>query len=494
MKKFIKLLNIIILVMCFTLVISCNKDSNDESAEIKNINELVIYTVNDFHGSLESTDGEYGAARIAGYIKGNSIKEETAYLTISAGDMFQGSGISNYTKGLSVVNVMNEIGFDAMTLGNHEFDWNLNTVLAYRDGNIENGEANFPFLGCNIIDKTSSSIPNFVDPYTIVEKDGVKIGIIGYMGYGLEEDIATQMIENYEFIEPVACVKEYAQKLRVDEKCHVVIAVGHDGDSTTNLKISKLDGDSKVDAIINGHTHSSYTDEYRRNDGVKIPCIQSGTAGNYVGVVTLSLNEETKAVTGGVAYNKMMNSKVTEDETVLSMVNQIVEETAHIFKRELCETGATITHNMGCKWAASSLQEYMKTDVAFINTGGIRRSAFPIDENSVVDVSKVFEIMPFDNTIKTVKLKGSVIIRLFDNGDLCYSQNVTKGTNSEYLINGNIIEEDKLYTVACVDYIFDQSSYPFLSGEDIFASGILFRDILIETLEKIGDRDSKWVG
>ncbi len=491
--KIKQIFNIIICLLIVFTLYGCKKNNNDNDGNRK-INELYIYSINDFHGNLESTDNEKGIARIAGYIKSQIEDKNAPSLILSAGDMFQGTGISNYTKGQSVVEIMNEIGFNAMTLGNHEFDWGIETVLAYQDGDETNGEADFPFLGCNVVLKDTNTIIPSVDPYTIIEQDGLKIGIIGYMGYGLEEDIATAMIEPYEFLDPTSCVETYARKLRGENDCDIVIAVGHDGETITNRKLSKLTGDARIDAIINGHTHASYIEEYRREDGVTIPCIQSGTAGNYVGVIKLSINEETKEVTGGTAYNKQMNSKVAEDETIKMMVNQIVEDTAPIFKRVLCTAGETINQLRGCYWAASALQEAMDVDVAIINTGGIRNSAFPINSGDQVDVAKVYEIMPFDNTIKTVTLKGSQIRVLFGSGELCYSSNVTGNNSSGYYINGILLDDEAYYRVAAVDYIFDQSKYPFQSGTNIVATGILFRDILINDLEQIGQSGSKWVG
>lgn len=486
MKNYFKIFSLILLLMIVTFMSGCGDKENNS------VSKLMIYTINDFHGNLESSDGIGGASKIAGFIK-NSIEknDDASSIILSAGDMFQGTGISNYTKGLSVINVMNEIGFDAMTIGNHEFDWGLDTILDYRDSDQTNGEANFPFLGCNIIQKDTDSLPKNVNPYTIINQDGLKIGVIGYIGLGLESDIATQMVENYEFIEPVECIKNYASILRVDEDCDIVITLGHDGDSATNRKISKLNGNARIDAIINGHTHATYVDEFRRDDGVKIQSIQSGTAGEYVGITTLSLNEDTKEVTSSTAFNQPITSRIEDDEKVSKMVSDIVNETAHIFQRQLCTAGVTFTQNMGCHWAANALQDYMQVDVSFINTGGIRRSAFPIEAGTIVTVANVFEIMPFDNTIKTVKLKGSVVKGLCKNGDLCYGDNITDDYGT-YYINGIIIDDNAIYTVACVDYIFDQPKYPFLSGEDIYATGILFRDILIENLEEIGKSGSTW--
>lgn len=495
MKKYKRII-VLVLVFCLGILTSCdNVDINNDNNDDKIPEKLLIYTINDFHGAIEETDGAYGAARISGYIK-DSIKEnsDAATLVISAGDMFQGSAISNHTRGEIVVDIMDEIGFNAMTIGNHEFDWGLSTVLAYRDGELSNGEANFPFLGCNIIDKSTSSIPEYVDPYEIVETKGLKIGIIGYIGLGLESDIATQMIEDYYFSDPVEAVSYYAKELRTEKDCDIVIAGGHDGDSFTNKQLSKLNNDSKIDAIINGHTHATYTENYKREDGVTIPSIQTGTAGKNVGVISLSIDPETKTVTGGSSFNKQMSKNVNTDSVVKKMVDDIVVETAPIFKRVLCKAGTDIYQVTGAKWAANAVSNFIDCDVAFINNGGIRNSAFPIYRGQDVTVSKVYEIMPFDNTIKTVDLKGKYIKGLILSSGIICSDNITGDQYTGFYINGELIDDNKVYKVAAVDYIFDQSSYPFGYGDNAFATGILFRDILIETLEEINNKGLTWLG
>ena len=99
--------------------------------------------------------------------------------------------------------------------------------------------------------------------------------------------------------------------------------------------------------------------------------------------------------------------------------------------------------------------------------------------------------MPFDNTIKTCYLKGSYIRSLILSSGIVTSSNVTDDDTMRYYINGELLDDNKLYKVAAVDYIFDQASYPFGYGEEALATGILFRDILIEALEKIGP-NGKW--
>jgi 2',3'-cyclic-nucleotide 2'-phosphodiesterase (5'-nucleotidase family) len=175
------------------------------------------------------------------------------------------------------------------------------------------------------------------------------------------------------------------------------------------------------------------------------------------------------------------------------MVDDIVSETAPVFKRELCTAGEDINQVVGCLWAADALLDYTKCDVAFINSGGIRNSAFPILKGERVTVSRVFEIMPFDNAIKTTMLKGKYIRGLLKSSGIVSSTNVSGSSNSDFCINGQLIEDEKLYLVAAVDYIFDQSQYPFQYGNDTIATGILFRDILINNLENIEKNGQQWL-
>ena len=485
--KFRKIL--ILFILLFSIfVISCNKNKNGVAEK------LIIYTTNDFHGAIEEENGKYGAARMSSFIK-NSIEEnsDAASVVISSGDMFQGSAISNYTRGEIVIDIMNEIKFDAMTIGNHEFDWGLSTVLNYCDGEKSNGEANFPFLGCNIIEKSTSTLPENVKAYQIVEEKGLKIGIIGYMGQGLESSIATTMIENYYFSDPIAAIKKYSLELRTEKDCDIVIVSGHDGSTLINKQISKLSGDERIDAIVNGHTHATYTETYKRDDGVVIPVIQTGTAGENVGVMTLSIDKETKTVTSGSAYNYQLGKKVTPDIAVQKLVDDIVLETAPIFKRVLCTAGSDINQIKCAQWATDALYEYMDSDIAFSNAGGIRNSAFPIVANQEITVAKVFEIMPFDNTIKTCYLKGNYVKAVYFSSEIITSGNVTIDSMMNLYIDGELLDENKMYKVCTNDYVFDHTSYPFGYGEDSIATGILFRDILIENLENINNNGQQWL-
>ena len=461
--------------------------------------ELTILSINDFHGQLESTDNGAGAARIAEFIESKRSDNPEYTVLLSAGDTFQGTGISNIGFGKDVIEFMNMVDFDAMAIGNHEFDWGLDTVLAYRDGNIENGEAEFPFVNSNIRQKSTGERPDYIDEYTIIERNNVKIAVVSYLGPDQTGDIATKMVEDYEFLHPIEIIRDNVRKARTVDNADFVIVCCHD-DTTgfTNL-LATGEGDYEVDAIINAHSHNLYNKRaYRTHDETYVPIIQSGSSGEYVGVTTLKIDGDTKEVVDATVVNERMSKAKPEDEEVKSFVTALQEEYEPIFGRELCVAGSDVSRNSGTNWAVRALYEYSlrefgECDIAFINTGGIRKNAFPISKGTKVTVQHVYKIMPFDNTVKTTKMLGKDVLNALKITEAVYAGNVSI-ENGKYLINGVAIKDDQYYNVVAIDYIFDKTEYSFKNGIETVSTGILFRDVLIRELEIINENNEQWLG
>lgn len=121
--------------------------------------------------------------------------------------MFQGTAVSSLCHGDVVVDAMNYIGFDAMTIGNHEFDWGIENLRRLTDGDTANNEAGFPILGANIIYKETGEPVEWARPYAVIERQDIKIGIIGVLGADLTNDILGSIIAEYEFIDPLPVIK-----------------------------------------------------------------------------------------------------------------------------------------------------------------------------------------------------------------------------------------------------------------------------------------------
>lgn len=441
--------------------------------------DIVIYSLNDFHGALNQDEGEFGMSRIAAFLKKEQAKEYQTTIILSAGDMFQGSALSNYKYGLDVINIMNYINFDAMTLGNHEFDWGLDKMGLYKDDDKTNGEADFPFLGCNIFEKETNELVDFVDPYVIFERDDYKFAVVGYMGYGLEDSIATSMIKDYYFDDPVKCVSDAVYEIRSNDLADYVIAVGHDGSDSVNQQLANLTGDYQVDAIFNGHTHNSYTKVLTSIDARQIPVVQAGTAGELLGKIVLSVHKENQSI-GSVLSENVSMATGKLDPFVEEYLAQANEEVAPFFKRVIGQAGRDLNSKYTITdWAVETIKNSTGADIAFTNLGGLRASAFPIKEGADITVEKLYEIMPFDNAIKLVTMKGYDIQLMLNVGDFIH-------TDLE-------IDPDKEYRVAAIDYIFDNDSYLFNKGTDIEVTGLLFRDVMIEAIEKNTEKGLKWM-
>ncbi|HHU24705.1 MAG: bifunctional UDP-sugar hydrolase/5'-nucleotidase [Bacilli bacterium] len=468
-----------------TIDVSFVPETDDE------IDFLRILTVNDFHGALAETDGEAGAARMGKYLIDQRNLNPNETIVLSAGDMFQGTGISNYRRGLDVIKWMNAVKFDAMAIGNHEFDWGIEEILKYRDGDLTNGEADFPLLGANIFQKTNKQILPNTQAYTIINKGHLKVGIVGYIGYGLESDIAVGMVKDYKFESIPTTIAPIIEDLRKNKEVDIIIALGHDGSDTTNNMLANLTGYQAVDAIVNGHHHLNKPQTIYSADNREIPIIQAGSSGEYVGDITLNINPTTKKVTGVTSSSVRMSSSRTKHASIENYINSLIEATSPLFSRVIGIAGTDITKYPTVTWAANALRAHTETAVAFINSGGIRGDAFPISKGTEVTVAHLYKIMPFDNTVKTVTLTGAQIREILFFG-LSSSSNLV-AIGSSVTLNGEPLVDNYTYRVASIDYVFDQPQYPFLNGTNIEADGLLFRDVLIKAIEKLTEENQEWI-
>ncbi len=498
MKKTTKRIFILFLLIFATFsLVACNKDKNP--VVINSKVELTILSINDFHGQLEEKDGSAGAARIAEFIYDTREQNPDNTILLGAGDMFQGTGISNIGYGKDVINFMNMVDFDAMTIGNHEFDWGLNTILAYRDNLLDNGEAEFPFLSTNIYQKSINGTPEGIDEYTIIERSGIKIAIIGYIGYDQASDISASMMADYEFLEPVEELRENIKDARTKDDADVVIVCCHDDSSRINKTLIDYTGEYEVDAIINAHTHNTTAKKIIRSSDKKfVPTIQSSSSGENVGVTTLIFDKETSDVVEANCKNVNMGPKLEKNEEVENFVNDVKSSYAHIFDRELCEVGTKISRLAGTTWAAKALYNYSSREmddvsIAFINSGGIRAAAFPFNEGDIVTVNDAYSLMPFDNTLIKIRLQGKIIKNVMSIGDVVYSGNITIDNGAIY-INNELIKDEEYYTVIVIDFLYDKYESTFNTGIDKEFTGILYRDVLIKEFEIIGNNDEKWLG
>lgn len=459
MKKW-KMLFIIPLLPLFS---GCDKGEND----LQEV-ELQVLSFNDYHGAVVQRDEQMGLLNFATTIKNKTKEYKDTTVILSAGDMYQGSAESNIGNGKIMVDVMNEIGLDAMTIGNHEFDWGIDTIKEHHDSDSSNVEANYPYLGCNIYEKDTNTRVDWANDYTIVTREGINIGIVGWIAYSCVDDIATSIISPYTFISPEERVLEVAKTLRTEKNCDIVIAIGHDDNDFLNDALG-IDKEANINLIINGHTHQSYIYE-----GGKYNVIQSGTTGEYLGVTKIKFDKEKKEVISVKSTNELVKNVTQKDQNVSNIIEENLKEISPIVNRVISKAGENIDRNLAAEWAANTVKTTTGADFGIVNFGGIRANAFPINKNEDIKVSKIWEIMPFDNYVKTCLLTGRQIKGLESNDD-----NFVWSSNTDL----TSLDDETLYKVAACDYIFDKPKYCFTKGQEVTLTPLLVRDAMIKDLE-----------
>ncbi|MDD4489153.1 MAG: metallophosphoesterase [Paludibacter sp.] len=280
--KQIKILLTVLLLLPFLLLFSQQN------------NKLVILHTNDTHSQLEPTAPDAvrspdmgGYARRLGVI--NQIREqEPNVLLVDAGDFSQGTPYYNFFKGRVEVQGINRMAYDAVTLGNHEFDNGMDTLAAILK------LAEFPLVSSNY-DVSKSVIAEYVKPYLVVEKGGIRIGIIG-LGAELKGLVMEEQYKGAKYLDPVETVKKYERLLKKQKKCNVIVCLSHLGSDSTSTKINdfQVAKQSKyVDVFIGGHSHTLLENVKTNNaKGKSVLITQMGKSGLFLGRINLYLTKD----------------------------------------------------------------------------------------------------------------------------------------------------------------------------------------------------------
>lgn len=437
------------------------------------VDQLNIYYLNDFHGAILEDGSDMGLAKIGNLILDEENNHPDNTIFIGGGDFLQGTLISNYFDGSSTMDVFNHLGLDAFTIGNHEFDWGIDVVTNFRDPSSGSLQVDFPLLGANIFYEGTHTRPDFIDPYTVIERGNLKIGVIGVMGSGLESSIANSRITGYYFDDPVYWTAYYAEQLRTVEHVDVVLAEIHDNgvSSGYNQQMSALTGDQRIDAVFNGHSHSTYA-QYITRTGVRLPYLQSGSSGTNLGKVTLTLNEN-KQVTEAYVENMTSSSDArlrTANAAIESLIQTYVAQIEPLLNEVIITSGEYMSTSALTNYMAELIRLASDSDVGFHNSGGTRDY---ISSGEDITVAKLYSIFPFDNRIKTTYLTGAQIKAFM---------NSTYGSYNSTRVPNMVFEDDVYYKAATNDYVFDSPTNPFVTGINTEDTGILIRDVLEQVL------------
>ena len=268
---------------------SCNLNSRDL--------KITILHTNDVHSQIDPLPPSHNLyPNKGGFAKRASLFQELFTinpntLIFDAGDIFQGTPYFNFFQGELELYLMKKMGYNAATIGNHEFDAGLKTLKK----NILNND--FQFISSNY-DFTNTELEGLIDKYKIYNKGGIKIGVFG-LGIELKGLVSPLLYRETRYYDPVDIARDISSKLKFEKGCDLVICISHLGHQYQNDKISDTELaklTSNIDLIIGGHTHTLLKEPLILNNylGKEVIINQVGSSGVFVGKIDFNFTNDNK--------------------------------------------------------------------------------------------------------------------------------------------------------------------------------------------------------
>ena len=257
------------------------------------LHTLTILHTNDTHSQVEALEEGKRDEFCGGYTRRMGLiaqerKADPNLLVFDAGDFCQGTPYFNFYHGRIEIDAMNRMGYDAVMLGNHEFDNGVDTLAAILQG------AQFPVV-CANYDVKGSVLEGLVLPYTVIRRQNVRIGVFG-IGIDPAGLIAERNFAPLQYLDPIATAQDVANTLKNKEKCDVIVCLSHQGTHpSAEGKLSDVElaqATRNIDIIIGAHTHKTLTNVYIPNlDGDNVFLAQMGKSGARIGKIQVEILE-----------------------------------------------------------------------------------------------------------------------------------------------------------------------------------------------------------
>lgn len=422
------------------------KAKNNDSSKTKstNKNEHKILHTNDIHGRFVEDDG-----KVIGMPKVKGLKDkENPDLLLDSGDAFQGLPVSNNSKGEEMAKAMNSAGYDAMTLGNHEFDFGYDQLLKLKK------QLNFPMITSNVYKNGKSDF----EPSTIINKNGIRYGIVGVTTPETKTKTSPSAVKGVEFKDPLTSVKHAMNDIKDQVDVFVILShLGVDpntkkewrGDYLTE-KLSKDKSFKQSIIVLDGHSHTVIKNGKSYDKNV---LAQTGTALENVGRIRFNREDnqtknlkadlinvaDTKNIQPDTKIEKQVN-KANDDflkatSTVIIPNNKVkLNGERNVARTQETNLGNLITDAME-DYASKKFSH--RPDFAITNGGGIRAS---IDKGKVTQ-NDIITVLPFGNLISQIKVKGSDVKKAFEHSLSAPTE--SKNGKPQLTANGGFLQVSK---------------------------------------------------
>ncbi|MCA0872442.1 5'-nucleotidase/apyrase family protein [Seohaeicola saemankumensis] len=392
---------------------------------------LTILHTNDFHSRFEpiskydsgcsadsNAEGKCfgGSARLVTAIADARARSNNAIL-VDGGDQFQGSLFYTYYKGKVAAEMMNKLGYDAMTVGNHEFDDGPEVLRGFMDS------VDFPVLMSNADVSAEPHLADVLKKSTVIERGGEKLGLIGLTPEDTPE-IASPG-PNVSFSDPVAAVQAEVDALTA-MGVNKIIVLSHSGYAVDQRVAAETTG---VDVIVGGHSNTYLSNVSDRASGPYptvvngVQIVQAYAYGKFLGELNVTFDDAGN-VTEAVGEPLVMDGTVTEDAGTVARIAELAAPLDEIRNKVIGGAASAIEGNrdvcrvmecaMGNLVADAMLDRVADQGVtiAIANSGGLRAS---IDAGDVT-MGEVLTVLPFQNTLSTFEITGAGLVEALENG------------------------------------------------------------------------------
>lgn len=451
---------------------------------------LKVFHTNDIHANID----DFG--KMAAFLQ--TEREQVDHsLYLDAGDVSSGNPVVDLQDGMPIFTLLNAMKLDAMTIGNHEFDYGQEAFQSNRT------LSNFPWLSANM-KITDTSIPiDGVEPYHIFEFDGVKVGVLGLT----EAPPATSPsgIVGLSFDNYLETITQY-ESLRAE--VDILIGLNHVGIADDRRIAQATDF---FDVIIGGHSHTQL-DTPEIVNGTAI--VQSGSNARNIGMLTLTLDTETNDITveGYLQAVEELDDEVVDND-VQALVDGFNDASEELLSEVLGQTNTGLSRDdrwMGDvqlgNMITDALRNFANTDIAITNNGGIRASIEPGD----ITARDVFTVDPFGNVVTIIEMTGSELKEVIaysyhrsleDYGpqiDLqtsgltytIYTDEEGLYADSDLFVNGESIDLEATYSIATNNFIVEGGDgYDFSAATMIQEDAGLVTSALIQYIQEITETE-----
>lgn len=400
--------------------------------------ELNILHINDLHSRIEAISKSDstcsaedaaanecfgGIARVKSAIDSRRAElEGKNVLTLDAGDQFQGSLFYTTYKSAPIADFMNAIGFDAMAIGNHEFDDGPEELAKFIDA------LQFPMISGNTLAGLDSPVADKFKPYIVKEFGDEKVAVVSVLATDTDETSSPG--DSILFADEIGYLKEAVKEIEA-EGIDKIVLLSHVGYAKDKEIAAAVDG---IDVIVGGHSHTllSNTDEkaagpyptmVKNPAGTDVPIVQAYAYSKYLGDLTVVF-DDSGVVKSATGEPKLLDASVTPDEGFVAKVSELAGPIEELKQKEIGETAEAIDGSREVCRATECTMGNLVADamvdrlsdqgitIAIQNGGGLRASM----DAGTVTMGEVLTVLPFQNTLASFQLKGSDIVAALENG------------------------------------------------------------------------------